>query len=208
MKQKISELIKAKHPKLTIPKKILDAAVAKIESKCGEDETLIEAQIEIYEDFNPIADQVRQHSQLATALAKASGTSTNDTTPADETTVTAETTPKPDDTANTLKTILAEIAGLKAEKQATTIREKVATALKEKSIANDFWSEWALPAKDEDIPAFVDKVDAKHSAFTQSLADQGILSTTPPKAGASTQKPGEAKPATKEEIDAVAKQII
>lgn len=207
MKEKIIAAIKALYPAVNLTKKRLEAIAAKIEAKCNADETQIDAQLTIYDDYNSIVDQAKTDDRIAAAELKAKkDPAKKEDTPKSEGGTNPDEPSKTDDTPAWAKALMQEVAGLKAEKQAVTIREKVSASLKEKNVDNEFWSEWALPGKEEDIPAFVEKVDTKYSAFTQGLADRGILSTTPPKIGAGGTPAKTAAP-TKEELENVSKQI-
>jgi hypothetical protein len=203
MKEKIIAAIKALYPAVNLTKKRLEAIAAKIEAKCSADETQIDAQLTIYDDYNSIVDQAKTDDRIAAAELKAK----KEPAKKEDTPITEPAKdPATDAMPEWAKTIMTELSGLKAEKQAVSIREKVSASLKEKNVDNEYWSEWALPGKEEDIPAFVEKVDTKYSAFTQGLADRGILSTTPPKIGAGGT-PVKTTAPTKEELENVSKQI-
>lgn len=214
MKDKILAKIKAKHPTLVIPKKILDAAAAKVEAKCGGDETLIDAQLEVYEDFNPIPDQVKLFDKLSTAEAKAKENSNpkkdKDPKEGDEPGEPAKDKNAADPMAAFTAQMAAmqkELAELRTEKGQTVIKSKISEAMKAKSIPELIWAKRVLPQKEEDIEAFVTEVDTDYSAFNQSLTDQGLLSTGAARRSAAPAS-GDKTPPPKAEVDAIVKTIM
>src|SRR5688572_20144875 len=110
MKEKIIAAIKALYPAANLTKKRLDAIAAKIEARCNADETQIDAQLTIYDDYNSIVEQAKTDDRIAAAELKAKKESSkkDEKTPGTEGKEPEE-TPKPDDTATLLKTLLAEV---------------------------------------------------------------------------------------------------
>ena len=85
MKEKILAAIKAKFPNVNLSKKRLDAIAAKIEAKIT-DENEIDAKLDEYNDYNPLADLAKEDDRVRNleAKAKAAQPAPKDDTPADE----------------------------------------------------------------------------------------------------------------------------
>lgn len=80
------------------------------------------------------------------------------------------------------KSLIEEVKTLRAEKTQTSMKAKAAEKLKD--VPADYYSEWALPEKEEDLDGFVEKVQTKYTAFKQSLANEGFSQTSKPASGA------------------------
>lgn len=91
---------------------------------------------------------------------------------------------KRDRTPAWAKSLMEEIKVLKTEKVQGTIKSRLNDTLKDE-VPESFYSEWALPEKEEDFEPFVEKVRKKHQEHTQELANKGWSLTTPP-AGSSS----------------------
>jgi hypothetical protein len=177
--EKIIERIKAKFPGINLSKPRLDAIAAKIDAKVEDDETKIDAQLDAYNDFNPLADIAKQDdtirdlkSKVKTA-AKPQPTKTDE--PADE--------PIVDDTPKWAKTLMTELAQLKAEKAQTTIQSQLKEKLKDINPLVS-WEDWKQPEKEDDIAAFVEKVQAKATAIEKLATEKGLGALAAPKTGA------------------------
>jgi hypothetical protein len=190
MKEKIIAAIKAKYPAINLSKKRLDAIAAKIETKVIDDETKIDAALETYNDFNPLADIAKQDDAIRNYEAKLK----NQQPPKKEEEK-KEDSELPDDTpswAKSLiesnKTLSEKLAAIEGEKKVSTIKSTIASKLKE--VPATYWEDWAIPDKDEDVEGFIEKVNTKYTAFTKDLTDKGIAVVPMPGSGGNLNKPG------------------
>jgi hypothetical protein len=203
MKEKIIAAIKAKYPAINLSKKRLDAIAAKIETKVIDDETKIDAALETYNDFNPLADIAKQDDAIRNYEAKLKNQQPPKNDKPDP-----EPAP-PDDTpawAKSLiesnKTLSEKLAAIEGEKKVSTIKSTIASKLKE--VPSTYWEDWAIPDKDEDVDGFIEKVNTKYTAFTKDLTDKGIAVVPMPGSGG---RKAETKEATKEELDLVVQNL-
>jgi len=188
-KDKIIAAIKAKYHAINLSKKRLDAIAAKIEEKVIDDETKIDAALDTFNEYNPIAEIAKQ----------------DDITRGLEAKVKAVATPKKDDKTETPqkpaaeeaaddgtpawakalieqnKTLAQDLAAIKGEKAANSMRSKATEKLKD--IPASYWGKWPLPEKDEDLDAFVADVETGYQALTKDLTDQGLAVMQIPKTG-------------------------
>jgi hypothetical protein len=74
------------------------------------------------------------------------------------------------------------VQALAADKTQTSIRSKLADKLKDKVPAG-FYDEWTLPEKDEDLDAFVEKVETKWKALKQDDNNAGLGGMSTPANG-------------------------
>ncbi len=181
MKDKILAAIKAKFPKVNLSKTRLDAIVAKIETKVSDDETLIDAQIDEFNNFNPFTEIAKNDDVIRNYEAKLKSTGKYK-----ENVIDLEVTP--DDTPAWAKSLIEQnkvlsegLAAIQGEKKTATIRSKVAVDLKE--IPASYWGKRQMPEKDEDLGTFVEDVKADYSAFTQELANNGLKNIPAPGSG-------------------------
>lgn len=204
MKEKIIAAIKAKYPAINLSKKRLDAIAAKIETKVIDDETKIDAALETYNDFNPLADIAKQDDAIRNYEAKLKSQQ-----PPKKEEEKKEDSELPDDTpawAKSLiesnKTLSEKLASIEGEKKVSTIKSTIASKLKE--VPATYWEDWAIPDKDEDVEGFIEKVNTKYTAFTKDLTDKGIAVVPMPGSGG---RKAETKEATKEELDLVVQNL-
>jgi hypothetical protein len=208
MKEKIIAAIKAKFPAINLSKKRLEAIAAKIETKVIDDETKIDAAIDAFNDFNPIADIAKTDDTIRNLEAKAKApTPKKDELPEP---------PAPpvitDDTPEWAKAMIEQnkilaqgLSALQGEKIAGTIRQKATDKLT--GIPASYWGKRVLPDKEEDLEAFITDVQTDYEGFKKELTDQG-LSVLPAPKGALPVDPKVVKPASKEEVAAVVKEIM
>lgn len=183
IKEKILAAIKAKYPGINLSKKRLEQISAKIEAKVGDDETKIDAELEAYNDYNPLADIAKHDDQVRTLQAQVKPAKKDDK-PDTET----DKDDVPDDVpawAKTIiqqnKTLTADLAAIKGEKVANTIREKATAQLKDVPVS--YWGKRALPENEEGLEAFVTDVTNDYTTFTKEMTDKGLSVLSTPKAG-------------------------
>jgi hypothetical protein len=221
MKEKIIAAIKAKFPAINLSKKRLESIAAIIEKKVIDDETKIDATLDSFNEFSPIADIAKQDDALRNAEAKLKAAQTpkdkddKDDKPKDDK---PETPELPDDTPPYIKklmegfqTLSTQVQAIQGEKQKGTIRAKVSDMLKDEKgvlkVPESYWGKRVIPEKEEDLQAFVTEVETDYTGFTKELTDKGIAIVPGPKSGAAGAGGGNGK-ATKEELDAVIKDIM
>lgn len=208
MKEKILAAIKAKFPKVNLSKARLNAIAAKIETKVIDDETKIDAAIDEYNDFNPLADIAKNDDKIRNLEAKV-------VTPApakkEENQVPAE-IEVPDDVPPYMKAIIEQnkkiseqLAAIQGEKAKGTVRTEAEKLLKD--IPVSYWGKRAIPEKAEDMEAFVEDVTNDYTAFKQELTNQGLSIIPKPGGGTEPPKPGTVSPEVKAHMDAKAKQV-
>lgn len=108
------------------------------------------------------------------------------------------------------KALLDEVHGLKAEKSKATIKTMIAAKLKgddeTPKIPEDFYDEWTLPEKEEDIEGFVARVEAKWTKVNPVSKDAETKPSTnghkPTRSGKTTEKVSE------KEVDDVMDMIL
>lgn len=206
MKEKILAAIKTKFPAVNLSKARLDAIAAKIEAKVVDDESKIDAELDAYNDYNPLAETAKADDKVRGLEAKLKAPKTDPPAPKTD-------DPKPetipDDAPSWAKaliqqneTIAKELATIKGEKVAGTIKEKATTMLKDVPVS--YWGKRALPEKEEDLEAFVTDVTTDYTAFKQEMTNQGLSILSTPKTGGGA---GETK-AVSAEIKAFAEKQI
>lgn len=205
MKEKILAAIKSKFPAVNLSKARLDAIAAKIEAKVVDDESKIDAELDAYNDYNPLAETAKADDKVRGLEAKLKAPK-----PADPANPKAD-DPKPegvpDDAPAWVKQLIAQndklandLAAIKGEKAADSIKGKATTLLKDVPVS--YWGKRALPEKEEDLEAFVTDVTADYTAFKQEMTDAGLSVLSAPKTGGGS---GEAK-AISPEIKAFAEK--
>jgi len=95
------------------------------------------------------------------------------------------------------KLLADKLAAIEKEKSEKTIKEKISAHEKLKDIPADFYDEWRLPEKDEEIDAFADKVETKYSVFKQVENNDKASKATKPISG---KKPDDKKVADEKEV--------
>jgi hypothetical protein len=180
MKEKILAAIRAKFPKVNLSKKRLDVIASKIETKVIDDETKIDAAIDDYNDYNPLAETARTDDAIRNLQAKQpAAAKTNEVDPP------ANDLLIDDDVPNWAKALMKQnetlstsLLNLQKEKAAGSIKEKAAAILKD--IPATYWDKRAMPETDEALEGFTDEVKADYAAFTTDLSEKGFLSTPLP----------------------------
>jgi hypothetical protein len=205
MKEKILARFKEKFPGVNLSKARLNAIAAKIEGKVVDDETKIDAALDELNTsgintFAEIAkedDRVRgieaKHKQPATPKEEEKKDPPKD-----------DVTPPADDTPAWAKKLMDEVTQLRSEKVTETFQQQRAAKLKD--VPEIFWKKLPVPKTTEELEQQVTEITADHAAYHQTMVDQG-LSIKPPKSGSGGSN-NDKKVASKEELDAVAKQII
>jgi hypothetical protein len=185
-KDKIIAAIKAKFPAINLSKKRLDAIADSIEKKVIDDETKIDAALDDFNHYNPLADMAKADDTMRNLNAKVKELEK----PKDnkEKTETTTTEPVDDGTPSWAKalieqnkTLASDLAALKGDKIANSIRSEATKKLSE--IPESYWSKRALPEKAEDLDAFVTDVQTDYGAFTQELTNKGLAKFQAPAAG-------------------------
>lgn len=189
MKEKIIAAIKAKFSAVNLSKKRLDAIAAVIEKKVIDDETRIDATLDAFNEYNPIADVAKfddQQRNLEKQVKEAAKT-----TPPIKREETPAATATDDDTptwAKALieqnKTLQTDLAALKGEKIADSMKAKATEKLKDVPAA--FWGKRPMPETDELLDAFVTEVKTDYAGFTKEYTDQGLGKMKTPPAASGT----------------------
>lgn len=196
MKEKILAAIKAKFPNVNLSKKRLDAIAAKIESKTT-DENEIDAKLDEYNDYNPLADLAKEDDRVRNLEAKAKAQPAPKDKPKDDD------EPAPDPLADPEmpkwakamykqnQEFATKIAGFEGKEKGATIKAKLDVLLKEIP-ASYGWEKRALPATDEEVEAFVTTVTEDYAAFSKEMTDKGIAMIPKPGGGGGGQQKQEA----------------
>ncbi len=181
--------IKAKFPAVNLRPKRLTAIADKLETKVTDDFTL-DAAIDQFNDFNPIADIAKaddREAELQKKLKESKTTPPKDEDKTDDPIVPDENMPAwAKLIVDQNKQLASSLQTLQAEKIQGTIRQKATDALKE--VPASYWGKRAIPEKEEDLEAFVTDVKTDYSAFTKELTEQGIKVMPMPKSGAQPEQ--------------------
>lgn len=192
MKQKILDAIKAKFPTAKLSAKRLDAIAASIEAKAGTDETLIEASLDALNELYPLTEIAKDDHIRSTLEGKLKATQTKDETPAQkaareaaEAAAALETDKDTPAWAKALieqnKTLAQDLAAIKGEKVANTIKGKATELLKEVPVS--YWGKRAIPETEEALQDFVTEVTTDYATFKKEMTDQGLSVLSAPKTG-------------------------
>lgn len=185
MKEKILAAIKAKFPAVNLSKKRLEAIAAKIEAKVIDDETKIDAALDAFNEYNPLADMAKQDDTLRNleAKVKAAAPAKKDE-PAK-----VEPIEVTDDTPAWAKALIEQnkllstgLATLQGEKALSSIKAKATEKLKD--VPTSYWGKRALPEKEEDLEAFITEVQTDYTGFTKELTEKGLSIVGAPRTGA------------------------
>lgn len=189
MKEKIIAALKLKFPGINLSKKRLNSIAETVEKKVIDDETKIDAELVLYNEYNPIAEIAKHDDALRNAEAKAK--KPVDPAKPDDKPLTPA---LPDDTPEYMKgffkkfdELTTQVATMQAEKGATSVKGKIMEQLKDKVPAY-FFDEWTMPAEETGIDSFVEKVTTKFATVNQERTNEGlgILAATKPVNGAQT----------------------
>ncbi len=170
MKEKIKARLKVKYPGVNLSNKRLDAIADKIEKKVATDadDAAIDTALDTMNDYHSFADIAKDDDRMRTLEAakpkdepKPDPAKPDQAKPADDMPEWAKALVEQN------KQMAATLQGFQTEKQQKSIAEKVKGHEKLKDIKPSFYQNWTLPAKDEEVDAFVDKVVADHTAFVQ-----------------------------------------
>lgn len=210
MKEKIIAALKAKFPAVNLSQKRLDEIAAKLEAKVT-DETQIDAQLDAFNDFNPVAEIAKTDDRLRDQENKLKklGQQKPPVKKKEEEEIVIDDDDKETPSwakkiLESNKTLLGKVEALEGEKQQTTIKAKLAEKLKD--VPQFIWAKRILPTKDDEIEAFITDVTTDYSAYTKEMTEKGILNIPPP--GAGGDKDEDVKKASKEEVDKVMETIM
>jgi disulfide oxidoreductase YuzD len=224
MKEKIKAAIKAKFPALNLRAKRLDEITAKIEAKV-KDESEIDAQIDAFNEFFPLADIAKMDDKVAdleSKLKKAANPpkKTEETETDDDSTEESEGSGKKGSKkkdadegtpawakklVETTTALTEKVTKLEAEKLQTSILDQVTTKLKD--VPKEFgWDKRALPTKAEEIDDFVKSVNEDYQAFSQKQTESGFSAVPKPKGGSETG--GKKDKADEKEVAAIVDTLM
>lgn len=205
MKEKIIAAIKAKFPAVNLSKKSLDAIAARIEPKVTE-ESQIDAQIDAFNDFNPIADIAKTDDTIADLRGKLkkAATPTEKIEPPIEPEATDDTPAYVKTLMEGIKALTAEVSTLKSEKVQDTYASKAKADLKD--VNPLIWKGRPIPQEEEAYTAFIAEVKADQAALDQQLTDKGLSHLVAARGGVGGN-PGDQK-ASKEEVSEVLDNIM
>lgn len=190
MKEKIISAFKAKYPGINLSKKRLDAIAAKIEVKVIDDETKIDAALAAMDEVYPFAEIAKDDDKVRTLEAKLKAPPGE--TPAEkaareaaEAAAALETDKDTPVWAKALieqnKTLAQDLAAIKGEKVANTIKGKATELLKEVPLS--YWGKRAIPDTEEALQDFVTEVTADYATFKKEMTDQGLSVLSAPRTG-------------------------
>lgn len=213
MKEKILAAIKAMFPGINLTKKRLDAIVAKIEPKVGDDESKIDAEIKTYNEYNPVAELAKSDDKLRDLEVKLK-TKKDETKPGSDKDEEPEVDPDTPKWAKSLidqnKKLADDLAALKGEKIQADIKSKAAEQFKTAGVPTSFWEGRALPEKEDALEEFVTKTTGAYDAHLQELKNQGLSVARKPivaNGGKETETKDEKK-ATEDEVKQVLENIL
>ena len=212
-KEKIIAAFKLKYPGINLSKTRLAAIATKIETKVIDDESKIDAALAAMDDAYGFAELAKDDDKIRTLEAKTKSKDSSET-PAEkaarEQQEAIDAAKASDDTpawakalAEQNKTIAAELALIKGEKVATTLKGKATELLK--AVPVSYWGKRAIPESEEGLDAFVTEVTADYTSFKQEMTDQGLSILSAPKAAGGD--PGAAKVVSNDIKTFVEKQI-
>lgn len=189
MKEKIIAALKAKFPAINLSKSRLEAIADRIEPKVGDDEAKIDAQLDAFNEWNPIADIAKNDDTVRDLKAKLKNAAP---APKDKDKTDPAEPALPDDTpawAKALieqnKTLSQDIAVMKGEKIRTKVQAIAAEKLKD--VPEIIWSKRPIPEKEDELDAFVAEVKADYSAYQKDATEKGLSVLGPAKAGQQQQ---------------------
>jgi len=189
MKEKIIAAIKAKFPAINLSKKRLNEIAAFIEKKVIDDETKVDAALDSYNDFNPIADIAKQDDTIRNLEAKLKAAQP----PKKEEVKEDPPIEVTDDTPAWAKALIEQnkklnegLTALQGEKIKTTIHGKITDKLNEKGkeVPASFWGKRIIPDKEEEIEAFVTEVQTDWSGLVKESTEKGLSMLSAPKSSA------------------------
>ncbi len=191
MKDKIIAAIKAKFPDVNLSAKRLDAIADKLTPKVT-DENEIDAQIDVYNDYNPISEIAKTDDTVRDLKGKLKTAPKAPDTQSSSTTTTTETVP--DEAPAWAKALIEsnqqlsqKLASMEKEKQVSTMQQKLSAHEKLKGISPVFFKGRALPEKEEDLEAFVDGIKTDYDSFKQESNNEILIGGTKPVGGTAGQ---------------------
>jgi len=210
MKEKIISAFKVKYPGINLSKKRLEAIASKIETKVIDDETKIDAALAAMDDAYAFADIAKDDDKVRTLEAKLKTPAGE--TPAEkaareaaEAAAALETDKDTPAWAKALieqnKTLAQDLAAIKGEKVANTIKGKATELLKEVPVS--YWGKRAIPETEEALQDFVTEVTTDYAAFKKDMTDAGLSVLSAPRTGTGV---GDAAKAVSPEIKAFAEK--
>lgn len=186
MKDKIIARIKAKFPDVNLSAKRMDAIADKLSSKVT-DENEIDAQIDVYDEYNPISEIAKTDDTVRDLKGKLKNApKPHETTNQSSSTTTTNDEPV-DETKKLLTELLNKVNSLEKEKTQSTMQAKIAAHEKLKGISPVFYKGRALPEKEDELEAFVDGIKTDFDAFKQESNNEVLINGTKPVGG--TQNP-------------------
>lgn len=198
MKEKILAAIKAKFPKVNLSKARLNAIAAKIETKVIDDETKIDAAIDEFNDFNPLAEIAKNDDKIRNLEAKnPPAPAKKDDTPGKEEDQPGELPADMPEWAKALvksnQSLQQTVATIAKKDAQTSISAKVQAAVG-KDVPASYYKNWPLPEKEEDIETFVESIKTDYTAFQQEQNNAGLDGVPPPGGGnGAATKPDDTK---------------
>jgi hypothetical protein len=205
MKEKILAQLKVKYP--GAPAKLLGLTADKLTAKVTEEDMIEGAIGELENQVIPFTEVIAEYQKEGDERVAAAKKKWEKATPkkADDKTdePPADDKPPADDMPSWAKALLAEVQTLKADKQQTSIQQKLAENEKLKGIDKRLWEKWKLPEKEEDIDTFATEV-ATHFADFAIPANNGSNPVHIP--GKGKQNGKDVKP-TDKELDGILSNI-
>lgn len=196
-KDQIIARFRALFPDVKLSNKRLNALSVKLEAKDLQDEAAIDAQLHAANDLLPFEEIAASDDTIANLNHKLKTTGKPAPKEGDEP------QPPPDEMPAWFKPFAEKITKQEADKAQQSIQQKLAGHEKLKDINKAFWAKRALPAKEDDIDAFVEEVTTDHAAFIQESGYGNIGEHKPP---ISTEKPVPGKGKVDADLIAFAKK--
>lgn len=192
MRDKIIAAFKAKYSNVTLSQKRLDALADKLAPKITE-ETQIEAKLEELNEIFSFADIQKEDDRIRTLESQVKKQEKKEEPKKEPKKEPEE--PEEYEMPAWAKALLDKVTKLEAEKQQSTIKQKLAEKLKD--VPSALWAKRIQPEKEEDIDAFVADVENDYNTLPQ------LAVNSKPKSGTGKVD----KTASKEEIDSVLDKI-
>jgi len=198
-KSKIKERLKALFPGVNLSNTRIEQLSTRLAPKPADDadDAAIDAVINEANFYNPFADMAKEDDLIRTLKAN------QKTAPPEPEPPKTDPVPdqKTDDTAALLKTLLAKVEGLEAEKKTTGLKEKAKNLLA--GVDEVFYKRIPLPEKEEDLDAWATEIKTDYTNLVKAENNSSFGPGTP-----KATPPGGKQEAPKEEVKSITKNLM
>lgn len=172
---------KTKAAGVNLSQKRIDAFADRLHKKNPDvtDDAAHDALIDALDELVAFADVAKEDDRVRTLETKASKQKDGDNPDDDPDKNKGKDKPAGDDVPAWAKSLMDEVKSLRADKQQSSIKSKLAEKLKDK-VPEKFYSKRALPDKEEDLDAFVAEVETDWSELKQENNNLGLGATSVP----------------------------